>query len=119
MLRAEPFFVNRDRSFQKGPRAGMVTFGLKQTRDVIELHRRCGMLGAEGCGQRFGQPEPQLIARPTLNPRRRYLAHETMQAYGIIPFPYQIDFAMYGNDAMDLTSAGLRSMSSAASSSFE
>jgi tripartite-type tricarboxylate transporter receptor subunit TctC len=27
-----------------------------------------------------------------------------------IPFPYQIDFAMYGNDAMDLTSAGLRSM---------
>jgi hypothetical protein len=28
----------------------------------------------------------------------------------LIPFPYQIDFAMYGNDAMDLTSAGLRSM---------
>ena len=28
----------------------------------------------------------------------------------IIPFPYQIDFAMYGNDVMDLTSAGLRSM---------
>jgi hypothetical protein len=28
----------------------------------------------------------------------------------VIPFPYQIDFAMYGNDAMDLTSAGLRSM---------
>jgi hypothetical protein len=27
-----------------------------------------------------------------------------------IPFPYQIDFAMYGNDVMDLTSAGLRSM---------
>jgi 2-dehydropantoate 2-reductase len=25
-------------------------------------------------------------------------------------FPYQIDFAMYGNDVMDLTSAGLRSM---------
>ena len=29
---------------------------------------------------------------------------------GVIPFPYQIDFAMYGNDVMDLTSAGLRSM---------
>ena len=28
----------------------------------------------------------------------------------LIPFPYQIDFAMYGNDVMDLTSAGLRSM---------
>jgi hypothetical protein len=28
----------------------------------------------------------------------------------VIPFPYQIDFAMYGNDVMDLTSAGLRSM---------
>jgi hypothetical protein len=27
-----------------------------------------------------------------------------------LPFPYQIDFAMYGNDVMDLTSAGLRSM---------
>ena len=31
--------------------------------------------------------------------------------YGeLIPFPDQIDFAMYGNDVMDLTSAGLRSM---------
>src|SRR5262249_40947143 len=28
----------------------------------------------------------------------------------VIPFPYQIDFAMYGNAVMDLRSAGLRSM---------
>src|SRR5271166_6604085 len=32
------------------------------------------------------------------------------EKFGLIPFPYQIDFAMYGNDVMDLTSAGLRSM---------
>ena len=35
---------------------------------------------------------------------------EGVRAPGLIPFPYQIDFAMYGNDVMDLTSAGLRSM---------
>jgi hypothetical protein len=34
----------------------------------------------------------------------------TMPHASAHPFPYQIDFAMYGNDAMDLTSAGLRSM---------
>jgi len=29
---------------------------------------------------------------------------------GLIPLPYQIDLAMYGNEVMDLTMAGLRSM---------
>jgi uncharacterized PurR-regulated membrane protein YhhQ (DUF165 family) len=30
--------------------------------------------------------------------------------YALIPFPYQSDLAMYGNEVMDLTSVGLRSM---------
>ena len=49
-----------------------------------------------GSGRQGSYPIPPLLPQ---------LAESTL-----IPFPYQIDFAMYGNDVMDLTSAGLRSM---------
>ena len=35
---------------------------------------------------------------------------KTAQALGLIPTPDQIELAIYGNDVMDLTSSGLRSM---------
>jgi hypothetical protein len=58
------------------------------------------------------------LGQPDLDQRERDIgprfgldqASQPASLRGVIPFPYQIDFAMYGNDVMDLTSAGLRSM---------
>ena len=46
MLGTEHLLVNRERALKERPRPGKVALILKQRGEVVEAHRRLGMLGA-------------------------------------------------------------------------